>query len=118
MQSNNEYLKRAEDFFEAGKKEYEYGLKNGDTLKIREGCEKVFHALVELSNAILSEHGIPKPKSHVERAEKLQQFGLDQLYDWTKERLHDTCYYEGLVRTSLLKPAIDSIEQEIKRRMI
>lgn len=50
----NEYLKKAVEFFERGKVEYEEGLKENDTIKVREGCEKVFHAIVELSDGIIS----------------------------------------------------------------
>ncbi|HID28338.1 MAG TPA: hypothetical protein EYP22_11130 [Methanosarcinales archaeon] len=83
----NGYFKRTEEFFKCGKKEYEEGFKENDTIKIQEGCEKVcatFHSLVELSNAILAEYGVPIPEDHIKRSELLQQFGLSWLYDSAK----------------------------------
>lgn len=65
-------FQKAEEFFKRGKAEYEEGLKEKDTIKIQQGCEKVFHALVELSNAVLEEHGIEIPEDHDIRAERLQ----------------------------------------------
>lgn len=67
----NEYFKKAKDFFTRGKKEYEYGFKANDTLKIREGCEKIFHSLIELSNGIIAERGMPLPKNPLERSDLL-----------------------------------------------
>ncbi|MFQ6055819.1 MAG: hypothetical protein ACE5J3_07555, partial [Methanosarcinales archaeon] len=60
----NDYFRKAVEFFDRGRKEYVDGLRERDTLKVREGCEKIFHSFVELSNGILSEHGIQIPKNH------------------------------------------------------
>ncbi|MFQ6055354.1 MAG: hypothetical protein ACE5J3_05155 [Methanosarcinales archaeon] len=113
----NDYFRKAVEFLERGKKEYEDGLKERDTIKIREGCKKVFHALVELSNGILSEHGIQLPENHKDRSKVLDTFGLDTTYDWIKERLHDTCYYGEVIDPKWLKKAIDTVEEEINRWM-
>ncbi|MFQ6119132.1 MAG: hypothetical protein ACE5KE_04490 [Methanosarcinales archaeon] len=111
-----EYFKRAEEFFRHGKKEYEEGLKEKDLIKAQQGCEKVFHSLVELSNAVLEEHGISIPEDHDIRAEKLIEFGMEGLYDRAKERLHNRCYYAGIIKEKLIEGVMDSIEMEIKKR--
>lgn len=113
----NKYLKKAEEFFLRGKVEYEEGLQENDVIKVSEGCEKIFHALVELSNAIFTENGIPLPEDHVTRTELLREFdGLDKLYGWTKDRLHNYCYYSGIIRKKLIEDAIIAIDAEIKKR--
>ncbi|HID27330.1 MAG: hypothetical protein ACE5KT_07605 [Methanosarcinales archaeon] len=112
----NRYLKKAVEFFERGKVEYEEGLKENDTIKVREGCEKVFHAIVELSDGIISEHGYPIPEDHATRAELLQQFGMHKLYYWIKGSLHDSCYYSGSIKKKLIEEAIESVNDEIKKR--
>ncbi|MFQ6055320.1 MAG: hypothetical protein ACE5J3_04985 [Methanosarcinales archaeon] len=112
----NEYFKKAEEYFKRGKEEYEKGLKERDVIKVSEGCEKVFHSLVELSNAIFSEHGIPLPEDHINRIDRLQEFGMHRLYGWAQITLHNYCYYTGLIKEKLINDAIDAIEQEIKKR--
>ncbi|MFQ6056223.1 MAG: hypothetical protein ACE5J3_09630 [Methanosarcinales archaeon] len=112
---NDSYIEKAKEFFERGKREYEEGLKERDAIKVREGCEKIFHSFVEISNGILSEHGIQIPKDHIERSQKLDTLGLGTTYDSVKERLHDTCYYGEIIKPDWLKHAIDSIREEIER---
>ncbi|MFQ6073306.1 MAG: hypothetical protein ACE5KT_11510 [Methanosarcinales archaeon] len=113
----NDYFRKVIEFFDRGRKEYEDGLRERDTLKVREGCEKIFHSFVELSNGILSEHGIQIPKNHIERSKRLDTIGLGSTYDWIKERLHNICYYEGVIEVDWLKSAIDSVKAEIERRV-
>ena len=62
----NEYFKKAKEFFTRSKEEYEDGFKEEKLIKIREGCEKIFHSLIELSNGIIAEHGMPLPKNQTE----------------------------------------------------
>ncbi|MFQ6073065.1 MAG: hypothetical protein ACE5KT_10255 [Methanosarcinales archaeon] len=113
----NKYLKKAEEFFLRGKVEYEEGLQENDVIKVREGCEKIFHALVELTNGVLVEHGVPIPEDHATRVENLVDYnGLNRLYGWTKDTLHSTCYYSGIIKQKQLTDAINAIEAEIKKR--
>ncbi|MFQ6072100.1 MAG: hypothetical protein ACE5KT_05285 [Methanosarcinales archaeon] len=114
----NDYTKKAIEFYNKGTREYEEGLKTKDTIKVREGCEKIFHAFVELSNGILIEHGYPIPKNHVIRSENLSALGLGATYDHVKERLHDTCYYDGIIREKYLVDAIKIVNTEIKKRTL
>jgi len=43
-----DHLKSAEEFYALGTKEYEEGHRKGDLTRMREGCEKIFHAYVEV----------------------------------------------------------------------
>jgi len=113
----NDYIKKAREFYLRGKLEYEEGLEEKDTVKVRKGCEEIFHSFVELSNGILSEHGIQIPKNHKERAKGLDTFGLGITYDSVKERLHDTCYYNGIVDKTYLDISIKIVDSEIKKRI-
>lgn len=115
--SMNNYFKNAEEFFNRGKKEYEEGLKKRDTIKIREGCEKIFHAFVELSDGILTEQGYPIPEDHATRKELLLKFRMHKTYGWVKDTLHSECYYSGIIKKSLLDNAIESVDTEIKKRI-
>ncbi|MFQ6054685.1 MAG: hypothetical protein ACE5KT_08620 [Methanosarcinales archaeon] len=113
----NNYFKKAIEFYDYGIKEYNTGLKERNDIKIREGCEKIFHSFVELSNGIISEHGYQIPKNHVMRSEILSSLGLGTLYDHVMKRLHDTCYYDGIIRKKYIEDAIEVVENEIKKRM-
>jgi len=130
----NDYTKKAIEFYNKGIREYKEGLKEKETIKVREGCEKIFHAFVELSNGILIEQhrplacplgvgaradaGYPIPKNHVIRSENLSALGLGATYDHVKERLHDTCYYDGIIREKYLEDAIEIVNTEIKKRTL
>jgi len=114
---SHNYIKNAVEFFERGKREYEEGLRERDLIKVRKGCEEIFHSLVELSDGILKENGYSIPEDHMTRAELLRNFGMHKLYAWTKEYLHDACYYSGIVKEKLLKEAIEAINTEIRKRI-
>ncbi|MFQ6056578.1 MAG: hypothetical protein ACE5J3_11415 [Methanosarcinales archaeon] len=113
----NPYTKKAIEFYNRGIKEYKEGLKERDTIKTRKGCEEIFHALVELSDGILTEHGYPRPEDHTLRMELLKKFGMHRKYGWIKEYLHNNCYYSGIIREILLEEAIEAVDTEIKKRI-
>jgi hypothetical protein len=48
-------------------KEFEEGRRKGDLTRMREECEKVFHAYVEATAALIQKRGLPEPESHGER---------------------------------------------------
>jgi hypothetical protein len=62
-----EYLQSAEEFYALGAKEFEEGRRKGDLTRMREECEKVFHAYVEATAALIQKRGLPEPESHGER---------------------------------------------------
>jgi len=113
----NHYTKKAIEFYNRGIKEYNEGLKERDTIKTRKGCEEIFHALVELSDGIITEHGYPRPEDHTTRAEVLENFGMDTTYNWIKERLHNEGYYSGIIKEKYLEKAIKAVDTEIKKRI-
>lgn len=97
MVAVREHLKSAEEFYKIGLREYEEGRRKGDLLRMREGCEKVFHAFVEASSALIQKRGFPEPESHADRAEALYKLGESKLIgagDNAFLYLHKYAYYD------------------------
>jgi len=85
MVAVGEHLRSAEEFYAIGLGEYEEGKRSGDLSRMREGCEKVFHAYVEASSALIQKRGFPEPESHADRVEtlyKLLYLHKYAYYDW------------------------------------
>jgi len=97
MVTVREHLRSAEEFYKIGLGEYEEGKRAGDLLRMREGCEKVFHAYVEASSALIRKRGLPEPESDAERAEVLYKLGEQKLIEAGDEAflyLHKYAYYD------------------------
>jgi len=110
-----DHLKSAEDFYLKGVEEFEEGRRRGDLLRMREGCEKVFHAYVEASAALVQKRGFPEPDSHGERWETLDKIGEQKLIkigDLAFLYLHQYGYYGGKIRPEV-KTAIKSVKEAI-----
>ncbi|MEM2972133.1 MAG: hypothetical protein QW270_06920 [Candidatus Bathyarchaeia archaeon] len=95
-----EHLRSADEFYEIGMKEYEEGKRGGDLTRMREGCEKVFHAYVEASTALIQKSGLPEPESHADRYESLYKLNEKRMIDVGKDAfffLHKFAYYDGRI---------------------
>jgi len=117
-----DHLKSAEEFYALGTKEYEEGHRKGDLTRMREGCEKIFHAYVEATAALVQKQGFPEPDSHGERWEILDKMGrrkLIEIGDSAFLYLHQYGYYGGKMRPEVektmkdVKEAIDQVRKEI-----
>ena len=117
-----DHLRSAEEFYALGTREYEEGRLKGDLTRMREGCEKVFHAYVEATAALIQKHGFPEPDSHGERWEILDKVGrrrLIEIGDSAFLYLHQYGYYGGKMRPEVektmkdVKEAIDQVHKEI-----
>jgi len=122
MAKAREHLKSAEEFYALGAKEYEEGRRKGDLTSVREGCEKIFHAYVEATDALIQKSGFPEPDSHGARWEILDKIGqrrLIEIGDSAFLYLHQYGYYVGKVRPEVektmtdVKEAIDQARKEI-----
>jgi len=109
------------EFYALGTKEFEEGRRKGDLTRMREGCEKVFHAYVEATAALIQKRGLPEPESHGERWEILDKMGrtaLIEIGDSAFLYLHQYGYYGGKIRPEVertmkdVKEAIDSVGKE------
>jgi len=117
-----DHLKSAEEFYALGIKEYEEGHRKGDLTRMREGCEKIFHAYVEAIAALVQKRGFPEPDSHGERWEILDKLGrrkLVEIGDSAFLYLHQYGYYGGKMRPEVeetmkdVKEAIDYVRKEV-----
>ncbi len=59
-------MRDAKAFLAAGKKEFQKGRATADYLMVREGAEKVFHALNQASAARIQKYGLAAPTAHDE----------------------------------------------------
>jgi len=116
-----DHLRSAEEFFKLGIREYEEGRLKGDLTRMREGCEKVFHAYVEATAALIQKRGLPEPESHGERWETLDKIGrtaLIEIGDSAFLYLHQYGYYGGKIRPEAektmkaVKEAIEQVRKE------
>jgi len=117
-----DHLKSAEEFYALGTEEYEEGLRKGDLTRMREGCEKIFHAYVEAAAALVQKRGFPEPDSHGERWEALDKIGerrLIEIGDLAFLYLRQYGYYGGKIRPEVeksmkdVKEAIDYVRKEV-----
>ena len=112
----NEHLDGAKKFCEIGIEEYEDGRKSGNILKMREGCEKVFHAYVEASTALIQKRELPEPEDHGERVEALYKLGDRKMIEVGKDAfyfLHRLAYYGYKILPDVDKTLKD-VEEIIK----
>ena len=121
MAKVKEHLQSAEEFYALGVKKFEEGRRKGDLTRMREGCEKVFHAYVEATAALIQKRGLPEPESHGERWETLDKMGrtaLIEIGDSAFLYLHQYDYYGGKIRPEVektikaVKEAIDQVRKE------
>jgi len=100
-------LEDARSFLERGARELEEGLREGDALKVRDGAEKLWSAVVSAANAlVLSRTGIV-PASHwerrrlldliEERVPEVEKLGLRDRYGARERCLHEMVFYEGVI---------------------
>jgi len=117
-----DHFRSAEESYALGAKEYEEGSLKGDLTRMREGCEKVFHAYVEATAALIQKRGFPEPDSHGERWEILDKIGrkrLIEIGDSAFLYLHQYGYYGGKMRPEVertmkdVKEAMDQVRKEI-----
>ncbi|KXA88624.1 hypothetical protein AKJ40_02080 [candidate division MSBL1 archaeon SCGC-AAA259M10] len=118
----DERVAKAEKLLEEGKTKYE-ALEDlekelGTIKRASEGCENVFHSLVEVSEAILSKHG-QTARNHIERMDKLSKIGrgdLADLYAIAKDHLHTSGYY-GQQFNTIQKHTLERVEKKVKEEI-
>lgn len=115
-----EYSKKAENLLEEGIDEYKKAEEIDEEFKIRKrgsiACEKVFHSLVELTNAVLLSHEVELPKTHDDRKEKLHLIArgdLADLYAEAQSNLHHSGYYNQRLG-DIQKMTITKVKRKIK----
>ncbi len=116
MVAVREHLRSAEEFYAMGLKEFEEGRRGGDLLRMREGCEKVFHAYVEASSALIQKRGLREPESHADRMKTLYKLGekeLIQAGDGAFLYLHKYAYYDWTILPKV-DESIKGVEEALR----
>jgi len=116
MVTVGEHLRSAEEFYKIGLGEYEEGKRSGDLLRMREGCEKVFHAYVEASSALIQKRGFPEPESHADGVETLYKLGEKELIEAGDNAflyLHKYAYYDWRI-LSKVDESIKGVEEALR----
>jgi hypothetical protein len=112
-----ERLRDAERFLTMGKAEIQDGRATGDSHKIREGSEKVFHALTEAAAARIQKYGLGIPDNHEEIRSGLYTYpkGKDILDVWDDAfaRLHVATYYRGWIDIDQITKSLNRVEKAI-----
>jgi hypothetical protein len=112
----SEHIENSLKFYDLGVREYEEGKMKGDLIKMREGCEKIFHAYVEACSALIQKYGLPEPDSHEERWKSLYEKGEGELIEVGDRAflyLHVYGYYKSTIRLEV-EETIKDVDRAIK----
>ena len=100
------------------------GIKKGDSLKVRNSCNKGWLAAVTAIDALLVRHGYEEAKTHVDRRRKLRELGdkLTEvsemgLYDRIEARrsvLHNDGFYGGILTPEEAEEELKKVERLIE----
>jgi len=94
-------LETAQVFLRTGESEIQEGLRNGDQVRIRDGAEKAWNAIVQATDHLMQRRGrtpVPGGDAHRDRRNFLEEIGrwdLAQKYAYLSERLHGDVFYAG-----------------------
>jgi len=121
MQSEEELLRECYELYEAAVKELDEGIKENNSVKMRDSAEKAWNAAVQAANALALKYTGLIPRSHYERRRALREVeqkvpGLAELgvYDRYAARsrlLHGEVFYEGVLDPDLLKIEIEKVSE-------
>ena len=112
-----ERLRIAKEFLKVGKNEIEKGRATNDPIRIREGSEKVFHALSEACAARIQKYGLHPPRSHndtIRGLESANEKSLKETFINAFHNLHTDTYYGNLLDIQKIKREIKEVEDAIE----
>jgi len=111
--SVEELIKSSDEFLRAAFEEFERGLKEGSTLRLRDAAEKAWNAVVQAVNALVLKHEGYVPRTHYERRSALKELerknprfrelGFYDRYAARSRLLHGEVFYEGVLDPELLR---------------
>jgi len=124
MGSEEEFLKGSYEFYYAAVKELEEGIREKNTIKLRDSAEKAWNATVQAANALALKYAGLTPRSHYERRSALREveqkvpelakLGIYDRYAARSRLLHGEVFYEGVLDPNLLKVEIEKVLEFIE----
>ncbi len=119
MESEEELLRDSYEFYQAAVKEMVEGIKENNTVKLRDSAEKAWNAAVQAANALALRYTGLIPRSHYERRRALREveqkvpelagLGIYDRYAARSRLLHGEVFYEGVLDPDLLKIEIEKV---------
>ena len=117
-------IEEAREILSKAFQEFEEGIKEGDTLKIRDSCEKGWLSTVTAVDSLLIKHGYEEAKTHVDRrrklkelADKLTEISRIGLYDRVEARrsvLHNDGFYSGILEPEETVEELNKVKRLIE----
>ena len=115
-------LEVARTFVLTAREEIEQGFEANNYIKVRDGAEKAWSAIVQATDHAMRAHGrtpLPGRGAHGDRLDYLDSIGrhdLAQGYSYLADRLHGDLFYNGVALPTdlirrLLDEAADFVEQ-------
>jgi uncharacterized protein (UPF0332 family) len=100
------------------------GVKSGDTLRIRDACEKGWLATIRAVNALLLSYGFEEAKTHVDRRRKLRdlsrrvhevaELGIYDRVEARRSTLHSDGFYSGILTHEEVEEELRKVEKLIE----
>jgi len=119
VESEEELLRDSYEFYQAAVKEMVEGIKENNTVKLRDSAEKAWNAAVQAANALALRYTGLIPRSHYERRRALREveqkvpelagLGIYDRYAARSRLLHGEVFYEGVLDPDLLKIEIEKV---------
>lgn len=124
MGSEEELLKDSYQFYREATKEPEDGIRERNTVKLRDAAEKAWNATVQAANAMALRYVGLIPRSHYERRSalwevekrvpELARLGIYDRYAARSRLLHGEIFYEGVLDPDILKVEIEKVSEFIE----
>jgi hypothetical protein len=112
------------EFYERGSRELEEGLREKDDIKVRDGAEKLWNAIINATNALILSKLNMIPASHWERRKALERLedvdptvealGLRDRYGARERYLHEMTFYEGVIDAEMLRREVVKVRRYIE----
>lgn len=112
------YFRDACRFYEESIREFEEGIKENNTYRIRDSAEKAWNAVIQATNAMILMLTGKLPSSHWERRKMLRELEVKtpeigelmfrDRYGARERNLHEMVFYEGVLD-------IDDIKYEFEK---
>ncbi|RLE88270.1 MAG: hypothetical protein DRJ49_05265 [Thermoprotei archaeon] len=118
------YLEDAREFIEEAFEEFEKGVHENNTARIRDSAEKAWNAVIQASNALILKYTDRVPSSHWERRRllrelekvhpEIEKMGFRDRYSARERNLHELVFYEGIIDIEDIRVELEKARKFIK----